>query len=40
MWSGELFYLAFVVGAFGVFAMVVGYQSFAESRWLKQKKKG
>ena len=38
MSNGELFYLALVLGSFSIFALVVGYQSFAESRWLKKDK--
>lgn len=38
MSNGEVFYLALVFGAFSIFALVVGYQSFAETRWLKKKK--
>ncbi len=39
MSSGELLFLAIVVGAFCTFALAVGYQSFAESRWLKKNKR-
>jgi hypothetical protein len=37
MSSGELSILMLVIGAFSVLAGIVGYQSFAESRWLKKK---
>jgi len=36
MFSGELSFLMLVIGDFSAFAGIVGYQSFAESRWLKK----
>ena len=35
---GEIYYLALVFGAISVFALVVGYQSFAEWLWLRNRK--
>jgi hypothetical protein len=34
---GEMSYLATAIGAFSLFALIVGYQSFTESRWLKKR---
>lgn len=40
MSGAETLYLEFVLGAFSIFAMAVGYQSWAESRALTKKTEG
>lgn len=39
MFGDGMFFVSLVLAAFGIFALVLGYQSLAEWRWLRNGRK-